>query len=231
MSIIRHLTMVKNTVGGSKHKTFARKQQEAPAPVISYVRRATQPGEYYASATKNHGGGRFGVLCSDGKERICIIRRKFKRQRSVNNISVGVYMLVGAREFATDDTLCDLLCVYNQNEVNLLKQDPSFKYEMLCVNEKKVEDMEKVKRQPGLSGREKAALEPKRYIEDIEFDEDKSESEEEVAEETEIAAQSKFINVTKQKSYDIDAYLEGIDEVSEEDDLSCREKDEWGNYC
>jgi initiation factor 1A len=127
--------MVKNVTGGSNHRSAARKQAvpEAP-PVIQWVRRADE-GELYASATKNYGGGRFGVLCSDGKERICVIRRKFKRFRRGSDVSVGTYLLVGTREWETDKSMCDLLYVYSQGEVNLLKQDAAFNYDMLCVNE------------------------------------------------------------------------------------------------
>ena len=168
--------MVKNVTGGNKHRSAARKQAVPVAPpVIQWVRRASK-GELYASAAKNYGGCRFGVLCSDGKERVCVIRRKFKRFRRGNDVSVGTYMLVGTREWETESNTCDLLCVYSQGEVNILKQDADFKYDMLCVNEKKVEDTkENTKRGESISGRDKAAP---RFIEDIMFDEDVASSEE-----------------------------------------------------
>jgi len=225
--------MVKNVTGGSKHRSAARKQTvpEAP-PVVQWVRRA-EKGELYASAAKNYGGCRFGVLCSDGKERICVIRRKFKRFRRGNDVTPGTYMLVGTREWETDSTTCDLLCVYSAGEVKLLMQDAAFKYEMLCVNEKKIEDGKAKEKITSVSGRAKA---PARYIEDIMFDEDvASESDGEEAEEDEplIAEQTKFSNVDKKKddkSYDISAYLDGIDEEESEDEGECGEKDEMGNY-
>lgn len=225
--------MVKNVTGGSKHRSAARKQAVpvAAPPVVQWVRRATD-GELYASATKNYGGCRFGVLCSDGKERICVIRRKFKRYRRGNDVSVGTYMLVGTREWETDSNTCDLLCVYSQGEVNLLKQDASFKYDILCVNEKKIEEVrEKMKQSESVSGRSKAPL---RFIEDIMFDEDVAESgsEEEEADENEplVPEQTKFSKVDKTKSYDISAYLDGIDEEESESECGSGEKDEFGNY-
>jgi len=229
--------MVKNVTGGSKHRSAARKQAVPVAPpVIQWVRRA-EKGELYASANKNYGGCRFGVLCSDGKERICVVRRKFKKFRRGNDVTVGTYMLVGPREWETDSNTCDLLCVYSQGEVNILKQDAAFKYDMLCVNEKKIEEVrEKVKHTESVSGRDKAPL---RFIEDIMFDEDVasgSEEEEEEGDESEplVAEQTKFSKVDKKKddkSYDISAYLDGIDEEeSENDGDGCGEKDEFGNY-
>lgn len=226
--------MVKNVTGGSKHRSAARKQAvPAAPPVVQWVRRAAE-GELYASAARNYGGCRFGVLCSDGKERVCVIRRKFKKFRRGNDVSIGTYMLVGTREWETDSNTCDLLCVYSQGEVNLLKQDAAFKYDVLCVNEKKIEEVrEKVK---SVSGRAKA---PARFIEDIMFDEDVAESgseeEEEDADENEplVAEQTKFSKVDKKKddkSYDISAYLDGIDEgESETESDGGGEKDEFGN--
>lgn len=226
--------MVKNVTGGSKHRSAARKQAvPAAPPVVQWVRRAAE-GELYASAARNYGGCRFGVLCSDGKERVCVIRRKFKKYRRGNDVSVGTYMLVGTREWETDSSTCDLLCVYSQGEVNLLKQDAAFKYDMLCVNEKKIEEVrEKKKHDESVSGRTKA---PMRFIEDIMFDEDVAESgseEEEDESEPLVAEQTKFSKVDKKKddkSYDISAYLDGIDEDSGEEDGECGEKDEFGNY-
>jgi hypothetical protein len=231
--------MVKNVTGGSKHRSAARKQAApaAPPPVVQWVRRA-EKGELYASAAKNFGGCRFGVLCSDGKERICVIRRKFKRFRRGSDVSVGTYLLVGTREWETDSNTCDLLCVYSAGEVKLLMQDAAFKYDMLCVNEKKIEDVKAKEKITSVSGRDKA---PARYIEDIMFDEDvegESGSDGEEAEEVTyqlVAEQTKFANVEKKKdetSYDISAYLDGIDEESgeSENDGDRGEKDIFGNY-
>jgi hypothetical protein len=226
--------MVKNVTGGSKHRSAARKQTvPAAPPVVQWVRRAAE-GELYASAAKNFGGCRFGVLCSDGKERICVIRRKFKRFRRGNDVTPGTYMLVGTREWETDSTTCDLLCVYSAGEVKLLMQDAAFKYDMLCVNEKKIEDVKAKEKITSTSGRDKA---PARYIEDIMFDEDvASGSDGEEAEEDEplVAEQTKFSNVEKKKddkSYDISAYLDGIDEEESEEEGECEaEKDDFGNF-
>lgn len=226
--------MVKNVTGGSKHRSAARKQAvPAAPPVIQWVRRAGE-GELYASAAKNYGGCRFGVLCSDGKERICVIRRNFKRFRRGNDVSVGTYILVGTREWETNSNTCDLLCVYSPGEVKLLMQDPAFKYEVLCVNEKKIEEVrEKTKHAESVSGRTKAPL---RFIEDIMFDEDvasESDGEEAAEDEPLVAEQTKFSNVNAKKdetSYDISAYLDGIDEEESGDEGGCGEKDEFGNF-
>jgi initiation factor 1A len=228
--------MVKNTVGGSKHKSFARKQQTTvnEPPVIHYIRRAND-GELYASASKNYGGGRFEVICSDGKNRICIIRRKFKgRYRRGNDVAVGTYMLIGKREWETADDTCDLLCTYSSHEVNILKQDAAFKYDVLCVNEKKMEDVDKSKRAPSMSGREKAAAAgPRRYVEDIVFDEDvheEDENDDEENEEDEVEEQKRFAWVKKNDNYNINDYLDGIDDEECSDEECDGERDELGNY-
>ena len=223
--------MVKNVTGGSKHRSSARKQATPVAPpIVQWVRRA-EKGELYASASRNYGGCRFGVLCSDGKERVCVIRRKFKKFRRGSDVSVGTYLLVGPRDWETESNTCDLLCVYSQGEVNLLKQDAAFQYDMLCVNEKKIEDVKEKEKFASVSGRDKA---PKRYIEDIMFDEDVESGSGEEGDEEEplIAEQTKFSKVYKKKdeSYDINAYLDGIDEEESEDDECVGEKDEFGNY-
>jgi translation initiation factor IF-1 len=224
--------MVKNVTGGSKHRTVARKQAvPAAPPVVHWVRRAIK-GELYASTVRVCGGGRFVVLCSDGKERTCSIGNKFKKYRRGNDVSVGAYLLVGPREWETDSTKCDLLCVYSPGEVNILSKEAEFNYSVLCVNEKKIEDIKTKEKITSVSGRDKA---PKRYIEDVVFDEDVEEEEgekEEDEEEEPIAEQNKFINVNKKKddkSYDISAYLVGIDEEDEEENEFDGEIDEFGN--
>jgi hypothetical protein len=94
-----------------------------------------------------------------------------------------------------------------------------------------------MKHAESISGRDKAPL---RFIEDIMFDEDVASGSEEENEEGEseslVSEQSKFSNVNKEKndsSYDISAYLEGIDEEESDSEGECNisgEKDEFGNY-
>ena len=112
--------MVKNTRGGNKAKKQGRKFAQ-PDPSQIKARYSTDPDEMYACCTKPLGNGMVRVMCIDGVERICIIRKKFKgRGRRDNMLNVGTWCLVGRRTFETsiegklDKT--DLLEVYSDIE-------------------------------------------------------------------------------------------------------------------
>ena len=131
--------MVKNTKGGSKHKKMARRNAEPP--VEEKIRYASCPDEIYASVAKVYGNGRVLVTCNDGIERLCVIRKKFKgRNKRSNEISIGSYILIGARGWksVSDDKLetTDLLYVYSQNQAHKLKYDDVINVKLLMVNEK-----------------------------------------------------------------------------------------------
>ena len=118
--------MVKNTKGGSGHKKYARKNQGGGGGT-NKTRLSQDPLEIYALCTKVYGGGMIGVLCQDGKERMCVMRKKFKgRGKRDNTVSGGVYLLVGKRDFECRSTTkkekCDLLEVYNDHDKKILEQ-------------------------------------------------------------------------------------------------------------
>lgn len=113
--------MVKNTKGGNKAKKQGRKFAQPNDPSQIKARYSTDPDEMYACCTKPLGNGMVRVMCIDGVERICIIRKKFKgRGRRDNMLNVGTWCLVGRRTFETsiegklDKT--DLLEVYSDIE-------------------------------------------------------------------------------------------------------------------
>lgn len=116
--------MVKN-FGGNKAKKQARKYTNNE---ISYnTRFAKEEGEIYGAITKVYGNGRAEIKCIDGIIRILIIRNKFKgRSRRDNNIEVGTWVLAGERiwEVVKEGAkkTCDLLEVYNSNDIDNLKQ-------------------------------------------------------------------------------------------------------------
>ena len=77
--------MVKNTKGGKSHKKMASKNFKADQrrPKLRKVR---EEGEDFAVVLKISGGGCLVVQCnSDGKERTCIIRGKFKGRNKRSN--------------------------------------------------------------------------------------------------------------------------------------------------
>lgn len=124
--------MVRNKVGGNKSKKMGRKYLNAPQ--TRALRMSREDAEMYAVVDNMYGNGMCNVICLDGKERLCIIRRKFKgRGKRDNMISLGSWLLVGIREWEViregKKPKCDLLEVYNDNEKEQLlkrcKQDLS----------------------------------------------------------------------------------------------------------
>jgi initiation factor 1A len=111
--------MVKNISGGKRAKAAGRKFDAAPTTTL----RKAEAGELYAVVSKNWGNGLVGVECSDGVSRKCRIRKKFtgRRQRE-NHVVVGGAVLVGLRDYATDQETCDLLEVYAPSDVERLKK-------------------------------------------------------------------------------------------------------------
>jgi initiation factor 1A len=126
--------MVKNTTGGNKSKGFARK--EMIASNSHKLRLSECENEKYAHITKMFGNGMCQALCDDSKERTCIIRGKFRGGKGKRNsfVVVGTIVLVGLRDWESDSDKCDLLEVYNQNEVDQLKHHPKVPYEFISMN-------------------------------------------------------------------------------------------------
>lgn len=117
--------MVKN-FGGNKAKKQGRKFANA-SQTLAATRFSSDPDELYACCSKIYGNGRIGVLCHDGKERICVIRNKFRgRGKRGNKIEIGSWLLVGRRDFEKvadgKKETTDLLTVYSGRDVNNLKQ-------------------------------------------------------------------------------------------------------------
>lgn len=117
--------MVKNTKGGNKGKKMGRKY--AVDSSTHKTRFSEDSDEVYACCQKLLGNGMFNALCSDKKERICIIRKKFKgRGKRDNIINIGTWVLVGLRSFEARAQgkleKCDLLEVYSDSDRQKLKQ-------------------------------------------------------------------------------------------------------------
>jgi hypothetical protein len=130
--------MVKNTQGGSKMKSQARKFSSGCAGSRSALRLSTSNLEKYACVTKYFGQGRCIVKTVDDAELQCIIRAKFKgHSRRSSMVTVGTILLVGLREWEGPDNykICDLLEVYDNDDYNQLKSIPSTK---VCNLEKYV---------------------------------------------------------------------------------------------
>ncbi len=138
--------MVKNTFGGNKHKSQARKFVNSKPN--NKLRLAEYDGEIYAVVTKVLGNNMFHAQCIDGKLRLGHIRGKFSgRGRRDNTIAPGVWVLVGERNFGNiDDSKylnneankisdklekCDLLEVYNESNKQSLKDSVAMNWSKL----------------------------------------------------------------------------------------------------
>ena len=129
--------MVINSGGGNKGKHVGRKFVKQGASGTKTVRVAQDQGEMYATVSKMLGNCMCGVLCYDGRNRLCIIRKKFTGRRKTDNIvSAGGLVLVGVHDYGGTVSgggggggggsraplqRCDLLYVYNDQEREKLR--------------------------------------------------------------------------------------------------------------
>ncbi len=116
--------MVKNNGGGNKSKKMGRKFSVPQSE--KNVRLSESSEEIYASVTKLLGNGMFHAVDTENKERLCIMRQKFKgRGKRDNTVSVGSWVLIGIRSWeggSCSKPKCDLLEVYNDIEKAKLKK-------------------------------------------------------------------------------------------------------------
>ena len=119
--------MVRNTEGGCRTKSQGRKFSSNYSS-RSALRLSDNELEVYAVVTKLYGNGRCQVHTVNGKDMQCVIRNKFRGRSKRNNvITVGSILLVGLREWESDDNkkTCDVLEVYDVEDVNQLRSHPS----------------------------------------------------------------------------------------------------------
>jgi len=122
--------MVKNTTGGSGHKSQARKLVSGKSNNI--VRISQEAGEKYAIVTKILGNGMCNVTTEDGAMLLCHIRGKFKgRNKKTSIISSNSIVLVGIREWESIVKNCDLIEVYSADDVQQLRSRATQKIEKL----------------------------------------------------------------------------------------------------
>ena len=117
--------MVKNTTGGSKHKSSARKHatpahaSRDPAP--------SSPFERIATVERLLGNGMCTVVTIESRPLtlICHIRGKFRgKQKSHNIVSYKSTLLVGLREWESIHTNCDLIAILGGNQTtHILNHD------------------------------------------------------------------------------------------------------------
>jgi len=136
--------MVKNTAGGNRHKKFARKHTTAKSN--NKLRVSDDEGEVYAIVTKMLGNNMFHCVGIDDVTRLGHIRGKFTgRGKRDNFVSMGIWVLIGLREWANNDdktkpstknsTQADLLEVYTATDKERLIDSVSANWSVLINND------------------------------------------------------------------------------------------------
>jgi translation initiation factor IF-1 len=123
---IQHQIMVKNTQGGNKSKGFARKNMSSSHDK-RVLRLPSCTLEQIAVVTQLLGHGMFYVVTEEGVQLLGRIRNKFRgRSKRDNNLTKGIVVLVGLREWEKPNYKeCDLLEVYDPNEIKQLRKIPT----------------------------------------------------------------------------------------------------------
>ena len=106
--------MPKNKIGGKKGRKGGNKNNGQQKQELIFM----EDGQAYAQVTKIYGNGRFEVRCFDGKIRLGILRGKMRKRVWVNQ---GDFVLVGLRDFQTNDDKCDIMHKYTIDHARALK--------------------------------------------------------------------------------------------------------------
>ena len=100
--------MVKNTHGGSKHKSQARKNQSYNPTSITIT--PSGPHEKSAKVIKMYGNGMCQVETEEGDNLTCHIRGKFRgKNKKHNTVGVNSIVVIGLREWESVKKNCDLI--------------------------------------------------------------------------------------------------------------------------
>ena len=115
--------MVRNLTGGTKTKGIARKHQVKSSN--GFIRLPQCEEEQFAYVSRVLGNGMCEVFIDEKQRLIAHIRNKFRgRQKRHNMISPHMIVLVGLRSWESTLKNCDILYVYDDNEINQLKIRP-----------------------------------------------------------------------------------------------------------
>ena len=118
--------MVKNTTGGTGAKSLARKHQSSGGR--SELLKPSCELEQIACVTKALGNGMMEIYLNNDTRLIGHIRNKFRgEQKRHNMIAVNAIVMIGLREWENPPKNCDILTIYDANQVEQLKNIPSIK--------------------------------------------------------------------------------------------------------
>ena len=115
--------MVKNTNGGKGAKGLARKLSSSNDN--HRLRLSDSDDEKYAFVKQMLGNGMCSVITNDNINLICHIRSKFRGRSKRNNfVTKNSIVLVGIRDWENPYKNCDLLELYDDNDLLQLKKLP-----------------------------------------------------------------------------------------------------------
>jgi translation initiation factor IF-1 len=118
--------MVRNVTGGNGSKGLARKDQTKGSS--SHIQLSSDPLELYACVTKTFGNGMVEIYTNDNIRLMGHIRNKFRGKNKRNNlITVNSLVLVGLRDYEKPPKNCDILTIYDDMQVEQMKQMPNIK--------------------------------------------------------------------------------------------------------
>lgn len=114
--------MPKNTTGGKRAKSMARKNVNGSNNKSGgRLRIPKEEYERVAVVTKMYGNGMFAASLDSGEELMGHIRGKHTgRSKRDNFVRAGAVVLVGLRDWESEAKNCDLLEVYNEAEIDQL---------------------------------------------------------------------------------------------------------------
>lgn len=119
--------MVRNTTGGTRTKGLARKHQNKGD---SKLRLPDDELEQVACVTKMLGNGMCEIYTNKNERLIGHIRNKFRgRQKRHNMITTSAIVLIGLRAWENPIKNCDILTLYDDSQVNQLKNMPNIAIE------------------------------------------------------------------------------------------------------
>jgi hypothetical protein len=111
--------MVKNTIGGKKGKMLSNKRSGNGGE--KKIRLSLNENEIYVCVTKVFGGGLFEVVDNNNEKYTAHLRGKMKGTNKRHNfVSLFSMLLVGLRSDLSDSSICDILFVYDDNDVHYL---------------------------------------------------------------------------------------------------------------
>jgi len=126
--------MVKNTKGGKGAKGLARKTSIPTSNTNEKLRYAVDEMERYACVTKMFGNGMCEITLNDRSKLIGHIRGAFRgKQKHRNTIIVNTIVLVGLREWEDQKKNCDILYIYDDNQIIQLQCQPQIDIKNLLI--------------------------------------------------------------------------------------------------